>query len=140
MKFFKVLNFEVRQSSFSIYHNFLARIWEGFLSYEVHHKLHYFVCHSFSLPSHFEVRQNSCLPMSISKLLSTNVSQSSYLPVFVSKLLSTNVFRSSYLRVFVSKLMSTNCVFQSFCLFMSTSKLLSTSVCLKASIYHHLFT
>ncbi len=55
------------------------------MSYEVHHRSHCFVCHSFCLLSHFETPQSSYLPMSILKLMSMNLSQSSRLLVFVSK-------------------------------------------------------
>jgi len=133
-----------------------------FLSYEVHHRSHCFVCHSFFLLSHFETPQSSCLLMPISKflstsvfqsscllvsipkflstyvylkVLSTSVSQSSCLPVYVSKFMSTMVFPNSYFHLYVSKLLSTNCVSQSSYLLLFVSKFLSTSVCLKALIY-----
>jgi len=157
-----------------------------FLSYEIHHRSHCFIYHSFCLLNHFETPQSSCLLVSISKflstsvfqsscllvsipklmstcvclkVLSTNVSQSFCLLVFVSKFLSTSVFQNSFLHVYVSKLLSTNCVSQSSYLLLSTSKFLSTNcvsqnsylllstskflftnVCLKAYVYHCLFT
>jgi hypothetical protein len=109
VKFFRVLSFEVFQSSC------LPVSISKFLSTNVF--------------------QSSCLLVSVPKLLSTyvcikvlyisSVSQSFYLPMFVSKFLSTSVFQNSCLHVYVSKLLSTNCV----------SKLLSTFFCVKVFVY-----
>jgi hypothetical protein len=139
------------------------------LNYEVYHRSNCFVYHSFCLLNYFEALQNSCLPVSIPKLPSTNVSQSRNLlasisklifacvclkvlptnvfqsfclPMFVSKLLFTNLFQNSYLCVSVSNLLSPNCVSQSSYLPLYVSKLLSTSLVSKLisiTIYLHEF-
>ncbi len=113
-----------------------------FLSYEVHHRSHCFVCHSFCLLNHFETPQSFYLPVSISKFLSRNVFQSSCLLVSVPKFMSPMFVSKSCplvcLKAFVyhcvSKFLSACVCFKVLVYQLCVSKLLSTSICVKVFV------
>ncbi len=106
MKFFKVLNSKVPQSSSSIYHNLFARIWEGFwvMKFIIGHIVLFAIIFVYwIILKLFKALVYVCVSKLISacvcfKVLPTNcVSQSSYLLLSMSKLLPTNVcFKSFY--------------------------------------------
>ncbi len=126
------LGFEFWRSSKFIFYlpQFFCKNLGRFLSYEVHHRSHCFVCHNFVFTESF---------WSSSKLLFANVYLKDFVYEFVSKFmsacvyfkaLSTNVSQSSCLPMFVSIFFVYFCLRQSSCLPMYVSKLLSTTTCL----------
>jgi len=112
MKFFKVLNSKVPQSSYSIYHNLFARIWEGFWVMKFIHRSHCFVCHNFCLLNHFEAFQSSCLRVCFKAPICMCLFQSSAYQLCVSKLLFTSI----YVKALAYQCMSQKLLFSIVCL------------------------